>query len=541
VLGLHYFPLSRLLLRTDAALGWYEGLSPNYSSGALWFRAGGEAGFRFNPAFTLSAGGGYSMRQNRYGGVLHSGIYIGLALQYSFTTRKAAGGITVQSRQDEAVYPLFLSLYQNYPAAALTITNHEDAEIRNVELSFRAGDYTSSEFVCGALPLIPRGRQETLPLYADFSPKLLDFTENGRIAGELIIRYRFLGAERESVQSAVLRIAHRNSFPAEDTRAFAALVSPTAPELLEFSKYITGLARPKFRTGLNRNMQTGLWLFEGLLGAGLRGEEKALPASGSPGEAPSEVQYPAQTLAYRSGSSADIGLLYAAALAASGVPAAFIPLEDDFIIAFALGITGEEAWGFFGGTTKILVLEGAVWLPLSMAAFNEGFIKSWEAAAERLASEGDAVFISLEDAWAAYPPVPFPPMGVRIPMPEAGALGGATEKALEAYIAAEIQPLIVRANSQIRAGPPAGPELAALYNRLGNLYIRAGNLSGARSAYERAAGMGSPAAMANRGNVALLERDFAGARRWFTQALALEPGNRAARQGLEQAALREGE
>jgi hypothetical protein len=48
--------------------------------------------------------------------------------------------------------------------------------------------------------------------------------------------------------------------------------------------------------------------------------------------------------------------------------------------------------------------------------------------------------------------------------------------------------------------------------------------------------MGSAAALTNRGNLALLEKDFAGARRWFTQALALEPGSRAARRGLEEAA-----
>jgi hypothetical protein len=50
--------------------------------------------------------------------------------------------------------------------------------------------------------------------------------------------------------------------------------------------------------------------------------------------------------------------------------------------------------------------------------------------------------------------------------------------------------------------------------------------------------MGSVGAMVNRGNTALVERDWVTAERWFRQALAAEPGNEAAQQGLDQLALR---
>ncbi|MDR2133845.1 MAG: tetratricopeptide repeat protein [Treponema sp.] len=541
-LGLHYFLLSRIFLRADAAVGWYQGVSPNVTSGDLWFRAGGDLGFRFSPSFILSARGGYGRYKNHYGGTLYSGMYAGLAAQFNFDIGRTASGIGIEFIQDDAVYPLFLSLYQQARTGVLTIVNHESAEIRNVEVSFRAGDYTSSEFICGVVPFIARERRESVPLYADFSPKIIDFTENGRIAGEVVIRYSFLGAKRESVQSAVLQIAHRNSFPAGDTRALAALVSPTAPELLEYSKHITGMARLKSRTGLNRNMQSAVWLFEGLLAAGLRAEEHASP-NFSPSGGVEDMQYPAQTLAYRSGSAADIGLACSAALEASGIPSAFIPLADDFIIAVSLGITGETAESFFSNMENLLIVNDEVWLPLSMSAFNEGFIRSWKAAVDRLGrigAEEGADFIILQDAWTVYPPVPFPALGVRIVMPDAKSFDANVEKALDAYIAAEIQPLVASVNSQIRGGA-AGPALAALYNRLGNLHIRAGNMAAAKTAYEGAAGMGSAQAMINRGNAAMLENDFAAARRWFNQALRLLPDNRAALRGLEQIPLRERE
>jgi hypothetical protein len=44
--------------------------------------------------------------------------------------------------------------------------------------------------------------------------------------------------------------------------------------------------------------------------------------------------------------------------------------------------------------------------------------------------------------------------------------------------------------------------------------------------------------MVNRGNTALVEQDWTVAESWFLQALAAEPGNEAARRGLDQLALR---
>ena len=132
------------------------------------------------------------------------------------------------------------------------VYSKENAEIRNVRLSFRAEPYTSSEFFCGSVDTIPRGRYAELPLLADFSPAVLRFTDNGRILGELVIRYNFLGQERVSVSAVTVASYNRNTVTEGDTAALAAFISPTSPETLEYSKYIAGLSRARRRTGHNQ-------------------------------------------------------------------------------------------------------------------------------------------------------------------------------------------------------------------------------------------------------------------------------------------------
>jgi hypothetical protein len=363
----------------------------------------------------------------------------------------------------------------------------------------------------------------------------------------VVIRYRLLGQEREAVLPAAVQVYNRNVFAGSgagaDPAALAAFVSPTSPEILEYSKHITGMARTRERSGLNRRMQFAAWLFEGLReGAGIRNEPGSF----------FEAQFPSQTLAYKSGTVTDLGLLYAAALEAAGIPAAFIPLGDsggarepgafspeDFVTAIGLGINEAGVATLFNGTEKLLIMDGEVWLPLSMKEIGGGFMAAWDAARKKLddlfAAGGTAEFIVLRNAWANYPPAPFPALGVRIAPPDMAAVSGGVTRALDQYIAREINPLIQGVQRQIQGGAPAGGlSMAALYNRLGILQTRSGRAADAKASYERAAGMGSVQAMTNRGNIALNENDRAAAERWFRQALRAQPGNEAALRGLEQ-------
>ncbi|MDR2785400.1 MAG: hypothetical protein LBB83_05760 [Treponema sp.] len=531
-LGFYYFPLSRLFTRIDGGIGVYQGvIGESKGQPALWWWAGGELGFRFTPVFTLAVNGGWRQYQSDKGGggasgVFNSGIYTGLTLQITFETGKSSQseGAGAVFTQDEEVYPVFLSLYQQNPAGNISIRNNENAEIRDVRVSFRAASYTASEFPCGAVPFIAKGRSAELPLYADFSPDLLRFTDTGRILGEIVIRYRFLGKEKQAVQNAAVRVHNRNVFPPADAAGLAAFVSPTSPEILEYAKHVTGLARSNQRTGLNQNMQFAVWLFEGLRAGGIRLDDTHT------GEG--EVQYPAETLGFRTGNRTDIGLLYAAALEASGISAALVPLDGDFVIACYLGINQAGAGLLFNGLDQLLVIDDQVWMPLSMNAFNDGFMAAWNGGVNALngvfANGAGADFIMLENAWGIYPPVPLPAQGGTAIRTEGGDLARTADGIIRQYVAREIQPQVQKVQQQITANPTP-----ALYNRLGILLIRSGRTTDGKAAYERAAGMGSVPAMTNRGNLALIEKDYPAAERWFVQALARDPENAAAKRGLD--------
>jgi tetratricopeptide (TPR) repeat protein len=527
-LSLYWYPLSRLMLRADGALGVFRAGDGRMNAPArLFWRIGAEAGFRFNPSFTVSLNGGFRSYSDAYQNIpLVSGLYAGITAQINLERESGAGNIAVEIIQERPVFPVFHSLYRTNPAAVLRVRNSESAEIRNVRVSFRAGRYTSSEFVCGMADMIGKRKTRDFYLYADFSPGILNFTENSRVHGEAVIRYTLLGKEKEAVLSAAVEVYNRNAFPPEDKTGLAAFVSPNSPEILEYSKYLIGMARPGERTGMNRNMWYGIWLFEGIRAGKFALGEKADYSGGGGFE---EFQFPAQTLAYRSGSSAELGLLYAGALEAAGISAAFIPLDDDFIVAACLKISPSMADLLFNGLDMLLVTGEEVWLPLSMK--GENYTAAWTRGVERIRkiekSEEGADFVILEETWAVYPPAELPSWETRVARADESGLRLAAGSAVDQYVKMALLPQESKLRREIAAMPSSD-----LYNRLGIILASSGNFGEAKESYEQAAYMGSVSAMSNRAAVAFLEKDYAGAEQWFREVLSRQPEDGRALSGL---------
>jgi tetratricopeptide (TPR) repeat protein len=541
--GIFWYPLSRLNLRGEAGLGYYQWSLDGGGTSSLWWRAGGEAGFRFNPRFTLSAAGGYRYYLNPRGGVLLSGPYAGISAQINFETRASSGSVDVEVLQDQRIMPVFLSLYRANPAASLRIINRETAEIRDIKVSFRAAGYSSSEYPCGELPRLGKGRSAELPLYADFSQDLFAFTGDSRIIGEVRIRYSLLGSEKTVTRSAPVEVYNRNAFRWADSRGIAAFVNPTAPETLGFSKSAAGLARRRFREGINRNLQFALWFLEALRAAGIRlGGPMDTPYSayhlpGGDGAFPLDsVQFPFQTLSFRNGGPDDLGLLYAALLEGTGIASAFIPLEDEFILLCSLGLSEKAAESNFNGLGRLLVVDDETWIPLGLSAFNDGFTAAWNAGAERLdrvfTGEGgeEALFILTRDAWRTYPPAVLPGQKLEVPGIDEALAEKAAAEALDDYVGRELRPKIAALKERINRGESS----PALYNQLGLLSIRLGMNDEALPYFTRAASGGSLSAMVNLGNIHLRSGNYGEAAAWFARVLEADPSNSAALKGQNQ-------
>ncbi|MBR4374239.1 MAG: hypothetical protein IKP49_07770 [Treponema sp.] len=540
--GVHFgallYPASRIELELGGALGPYFAVSGQYEHSAPWYKAFMDVAFRLTPNWTLGAEASWIDYQydTYWGQPGAAGVSVGIALRYKFDTEKSLQNVTADIAQDDNVFPLTYSLYKEAPFATITLKNNETAEIRNVKVSFRAGKYTGSEHECGRVAIIKKRRTSQIDLSADFSKEILNFTEEGKIPGEIVVEYELLGQKRKSVSQVIIPVYNRNQFRWTDPNVLASFISPTAPEILEYSKVLVGLARSHQRSGLNRNLQYAIYVYEGMRLSGIAcKEDETTPYNDmhQDYDAVDYVQYPYQTMMYKAGDKDDIGVLFMSLLQSTGIDAAFIPTPEDFIVAINLKLDWAKSASMFDGKDRILNINDEVWIPISMSLIKEGFMNSWYQAVDvlnEMQQNGEEIeFYSINEAWQTYPSVGFSSGDDINILPRESSLILAAETNLSRYITAEFGPQISALQERLKREGITVKHL----NQLGMLYLRAGMYSNAISIYERSAQMGSLTALVNLGNIAVIQKRFMDAKELFERVLAQDPKNKTAKTNLE--------
>ncbi len=550
--GVHYSPLSRLMLQGGLCGGLHmmnlktsgipeqdgtyaAGNEPqSYTGWQYYGKVYGSGSFRINPNLSVGLEASYihHLLDNNISSPLLSGLQLGLTGKYTFDTRKNAGKLTGTLNQDEPLFTLYSNIYKNAPFAVFELKNTESAEIKNVQVSFRSVLYSASELVCcEPIEKIKKGRSVEVPVYADFSNDILKFTENGQIQGEIVVTYELLGKPRSYTESVIIPVYNRNALRWVDPAILAVLVSPNSNEVMELSKSIVGIARDDLKTGLNRNLQFAMYMVEAVNAMGI----EVIPDPITPYASYhlddtliDSIQFPYQTLTYRSGDCDDLAVLLMALFESVGVDSSFIPLTDDMIILVNLG-NAKTALSIVSNENRLVLYDDDAWLPLSMNTLKEGFYKSWISAADIINGDSDEYLemVVLKNAWESYAP-----MGVSTKAtyskPNPDEIKKRTSRALSALFELEIGPKIAYAKSEVAKNPSAEN-----YNTLGLLYVRSGDFKNAKDVFGKAAKTGNVPAMSNLANIALLENDLNSAATWYKKVLEINPEHKGALKGLE--------
>lgn len=545
-LGLYYYPLSRVYLGLGGAFGVNsyttqiqksaENNQPEKKNfGGLYYRGFGEVGFRVNPSLCINLVGGWSSFSagKDLGDGFLSGPFAALSLRMSahVGNKSKSSAISVSVEQDADVFPVYSSVYGYEPFGTIFIRNDEGAELRNVHVSFRAGKYTNSSKLCGTMDKINRHGTAEFPILADFSDEILGFTENGKISGEIIVDYEFLGKKMSTVESVIISVCNRNAFIWGDSSALSAFISPDSQEIATFAKEVAGITRNNIYTGMNANLQYAIGIMEGLrlIGMGYSEDNITPYATYHTGYEMDSIQYPLQTLQCLSGDYDDLGILVCSCLQTVNVPTGYIPFDDDFIVLVKLNMAAKQALNNFASTDGLVIDYDAdqVYLALSMANIEKGFTASYKAGAEAVVkcfSNEDVYydFVDTTDAWTNYKPVAFS-TNSSVTTPKQDALVKNIRAAIQDYISSDIEAVIKRARD------------AGDTNKLGVALVRAGRYAEAKKEFQKAADKGSIPAMNNVANILMIEKNYTAAAAQYKKILDKDPENKVAQKGLENA------
>ncbi len=533
-LGAYYFPLSRLYIGAGGSYGTYKFSTKindeNKSASDLYYRGYGELGFRFNPTVTVNAVCGYNSFNVSDADPLTKGIFAGVGTKITFSTnKKSSGGFSVSLAQNEAAFPIYMSAYRNFPIGTLTVRNTEGADVTDVHVSFRAGKYTSSTYESALIPKLRKYKSVQVPLLADFSQEILRFSEDGKILGEVVIDYTFLGTKKQSIHSVVFDVYNRNAFVWADPAAMASFISPDTPEILEFAKYVAGFARNNFKTGINRNLIIAAHMAEAikLSKINIEKDESTPYEEYHRNMGVDSIKYPLQTMNMLGGDLDEIGILLASCLESVGVGTGYIPLDDDMIILVDMNIKPTGAGNNFTDTSGLIIDSEKVYFGISIKNLASGFTKARKEAfnsIKKILSDKEALleFYDTHSLWEVYSPSVYTGSTGIFTRPSQSQIEKAAIASVDEYLNTEIEGVIVNAR---KSGDP---------NKLGMALVRVGHYEEAKNEFAKSNTVQS---MNNIANVYLLEKNLNAAKAQFEKVLAKDPENKTALKGIEKCKL----
>jgi len=532
------YPMPRLMARAGFGGGISHVSAPKTDLAeaikglAPYWKAKAEFGYRFSPTFSLLAECGYTTiigsESSVYRG-LSTGVLANIALD-----RLGGGtsGLAMSVSRQSPLFPITYYKSEKVPIGYLKLTNGESAEIRNVSVRFSAGAYTSRAADCGSFPLVRRGASVEMPLYANFNDKVLGFSELTKVQGEIRVDYRILDSSRESQSAVTLSFNNRNASTWRDARVVGAFISPQDPSMLEISKYVAGLVRVHSRPELDKNIQYGMGLYEGFRVYGVTwSADPTLPYAAARQDPASiaYIQYPYQTLSYKSGDSDSLAILVAEALESVAIPAAIVPLPEQVLVAFPLDMPASRARSTFSNPDDLIYRGDRAWVPLAVSLMRDGFLRSWKGGAElwRAHSGDNPQFVEVEDAWKEFLPLSLADVDFRPIRPSETAINAAFDNVVSRFVTAEVGPKAKRIAEGIQ-----GAGTGRQWNSLGILYAQYGLYEEANANFGKAVAMDYGPAVVNYANVCFLLKDYASASTYFRRALDSQPENKTALLGL---------
>ncbi len=434
------------------------------------------------------------------------------------------------------VFPVFYGYYDENPLGVALLRNKGSRPIDHVKVFFHVKQYMDNPKLCFTVEQLGPGEERQLPLHALFTDSVLGITEGTKVSASIIVESEIDGKRYANEYVETLSLFDRNAMTWDETAKAASFVTAKSPDVLRFSKNISGMIKEHVSSALNQNIVLAIAFFQALDVYGIRYEidpSSAYEDLSKNAMMVDYLQFPRQTLEFRAGDCDDLSILYSALLESVGIETAFITIPGHIYMAFSSGMPEEEARTFFNSQQDIITFDGTVWLPVEITAIEQGFVRAWKLGAAQWRKNfeiGQTELVPIRSSWRSYSAVGY--VGEErtdIKVPTAKELLPVSLDEIERFVETEIYSREQQIRSEISR---TGGDLRYL-NKLGVLYARYGKTGQAQVQFEKVLEQREYLpALVNLGMLAFLDGDYDEACDYYRRAGRIRADHAAVLLGL---------
>jgi tetratricopeptide (TPR) repeat protein len=509
--------------------GYYLGILPfksgNSSFGTgFMIEGGGGILLNFSPNISIRLGASYKSDISLYNGVK---VYLAADLRQG-KAGSGKGNLEIQQTDIQRIFPVFYKYYDANSLGSIRVKNTEPGAIRDLRISFYVNQFMERPKLSTSIAQVGAGEAVTVPLFGLFKDGVFSIFEETAVSGEISISYDFNGEDRTMSLPETVYIANRNSMTWDDDRKAAAFVQAKDPGVIKFGKNIANTINSTGSTALNEQFRSAAGIFTSLKDLGITYvQDPATPHEklSQDDKAIDYLQFPWQTIDYKSGDCDDLSILYTSLLESVGIQAAFITIPGHIYSAFLLGLTENDTKRLFAKTDAFIFKDGETWVPVETTLIPQGFLAAWKEGAKEwkdsIASK-KAVLIPIRSAWEVYKPVGFRTNTDKdFPMPSSSLIAKEFTSLISSFVDSEVSVQEIASRSFYKSGSTEALNWLAILN------YRLGNDAKAKELFARilTANDKYVPAIVNIGNIEFLEGHLKKAEEYYQNANSIKPGN----------------
>ncbi len=532
--GIYYSPIKHLSLMCDV-------VNPLNVGAEYWIMNmfGVRAGLRqyFGPSTAVLSGGfsfRYSFGQLDYALNLSSGLvpehFFGFTAAWGYQARM----VDIMSAEIKEVFPSLYKTYEKEEMIRVVLKNKSKKPL-DAKIGFFV-DHTMKSPTEKKITLLP-GIATELKMPAVFSEQITTTKDDKVVNANIILSYRIDDRESKDISSYKFTLYSRNAFVWDDMDRIASFVTPQDETIKAFGRDVLQKFKSSGTWLVSKNFHRAMSFFDALGAWGMTYVPDPANSFGA-GSTIDYIQYPAETLASKTGDCDDCSVLFASLLESIGIPTMFIITPDHIFLMFDSGLTLQKAQQAFGNEEIYLEMDNRVWIPVEATMYGKPFFHSIKEAVVSLIGYLDADsdkinFVSVENAWSKYPSAAILMKGRVAPVVK-------EEKVTEMLKRDAITYIIMREGEKfqtVMAELENNPEDKSLNNKMGIFFGKYGMLSPAKEyftkAKEKDPEWSSP--YHNLANLYLLQGDYPSAVKEYEAGLKRNPENQTLKEGLEKA------
>lgn len=409
-------------------------------------------------------------------------------------------------------------LYEEDGVGKIRLTNNTDKTLDNIKVSFvlkNVMDYPTEIKIDQILP----GKSEEVTLKAVFNNSILTISEDSSVQALIEASYYENGTQVVYGKNSTVKVYDKHRLTWDERGRYAAFITPKDPPVMNFVRS----AATQYKD-IKDEAQLAAVVFDAMGVIGLT----YLPDPTNPYQVASGktdtidyIQYPRETLRRRSGDCDDLVAIYSAALESLGIYTLVVEVPGHMFMMFSTGIDAD-ADGYTNNNLYV-IHKGKLWIPVETTIVGSSFVKAWESGANnyyKWNNKGLAI-LDVHESWLVYKPATLPE-STQVPLE-------VSVKQIDKKFPGDLVSVLkissqttIRTNMQAIAKNPADMNA---HLQAGIVLARFGDRSEAMKHFDKivAAEPKNAAALNNRGNILMIEGDYAAAQRNYLSATLSNP------------------